>query len=153
MSGEVFNKFNNTALDLILRKHDFQNHTFKFYLTNTPPDAVAMKNKADLPGIAEGNGYTQADLVATIGSITLDGDEAVVTASGDHTITAASSTNLIPPFRYVVLYNDSDPQDALIGYWDYGFVVELKKQYERFNVGFETGELLRLRIDPLVLVE
>lgn len=147
MAGETFNKFNNAALDLLQRKHDFDAHTFKVYLTNVAPNAATMKNKADLAGIAEGNGYDQSLLAVTVTSVEADGADAVVLATNDHTITATSSTNLIPAFRYIVLYNNTDPQDALIGYWDYGSAVELKKVNEKFNLSFATAELLRLSLN------
>lgn len=144
--AEAFNKFNATALAMLKRKHDFEAHTFKLYLSNTAPDVATMVNKADLAGIAEGNGYNQAELVVTVNSVVADGADAVVNAEANHVITAASSVDLIPAFRYVVMYNDSDPLDALVGYWDYGSPVELKKANEKFNLSFSAAELVRLSL-------
>jgi hypothetical protein len=147
--AEPFNKFNAAALAMLKCKHDFENHTFKLYLSNVAPDVANMVNKADLAGIAEGNGYNQAELVVTVNSVAADGGDAVVSATADHVITATSSVDLIPQFRYVVMYNDSDPLDALVGYWDYGSPVELKKANEKFNLGFSSAELLRLSLSSV----
>lgn len=43
-------------------------------------------------------------------------------AGADVTATASAT---VPTFRYVVLYNDTDASDKLIGYWDNGSAVNL----------------------------
>ena len=43
-------------------------------------------------------------------------------AGADVTATASAT---VPTFRYVVLYNDTDASDKLIGYWDNGSAVDL----------------------------
>jgi hypothetical protein len=96
-----------------------------------------------LAGIASGNGYDQASLTVTVQSVSSDGADAVVSATADHVITA---TGVVPDFRYLVMYNDTDATDALVGYWDYGSTVSLVKTGEKLNVSFTSTELLRLTL-------
>lgn len=74
--------------------------------------------KADLAEIGAGNGYPaggtdiQNTLSETTGTATVGATDVVFTASGGS----------IGPFRYVVLYNDTQtsPADPLVAWWDYG---------------------------------
>jgi hypothetical protein len=116
-----YNKFDCFVRDLALGVHNLAaaSDTVKAALTNNnPAGSPTVETLAELPDIANGNGYTtggedaQQDVSFTGGVLTLTAVDVVWTASG-----AGLAT-----FRYVYIYNDtpSSPADPLIGYWDYG---------------------------------
>lgn len=106
-------------------------HTLKVYLSNAAPDQTADTVKADLAEITAANGYTaggadtQNDWAEVAGVASCTGVDVVWTASGGS----------FGPFRYVVLYNDSHANDALIGYWDYGSPITINAT-ETFTTDF-----------------
>lgn len=100
------------------------------YLSNTTPDVAADSVKADLAEISTGNGYTGAVDVQNAAS--QSGGTITVTAT-DFTVTASGGS--VGPFRYVVFYNDSAPNDELIGYYDYGSEITLADT-QSFTVDF-----------------
>ena len=116
-----YNKFDRFTYDVIGAKHDFNTHVFKVMLTNTAPVASNQTQSA-ITEIGTGNGYAAGGNVVTITG-TSSGATAVV--SGVDTIFTATGT--IGPFRYAVLYNDtqSDPAKPLISWWDYGSSITL----------------------------
>lgn len=129
----AFNKFNIFTDDLTAAKHDFSSHTFKVMLTNSAPIATNAI-KGDLTDITAQNGYTAGGTATTItrantsGTETIKGTDVVFTASGGS----------FGPFRYAVLYNDSQasPVKPLVGWWDYGSSISLNTS-ETFTV--DTG--------------
>lgn len=131
----TYNKFADFVEQLGLGKHNLAaaGDVLKVYLSNTAPDAAADTVKADLAEIAAGNGYTaggtdvQNTWAETGGTATLAGTDVVWTASGGS----------IGPFRYTVLYNDTQtvPADPLISWWDYGSALTLNAG-ESFTVDF-----------------
>ncbi|MEM4167842.1 MAG: hypothetical protein QXZ28_02860 [Candidatus Methanomethylicaceae archaeon] len=110
-------RFNALAEHLAKGVHNFSSHTIKIYLTNSTPDQANHSVKADLAGITEQNGYSEATL--TVG-VSRTNNVASITCSGDVQWTASGGS--FGPFRYVVMYNDTPttPADPLIAYWDYG---------------------------------
>lgn len=133
----AFNKFQDFVEQLGLKKHDLHNDVLKVFLTNEAP-LVADTVKADMAEISAGNGYTaggedsQNTYTESSGTGTLAGTDIVWTASG----------GTIGPFRYAVLYNDTQtsPADPLIGWWDYGSSITLQNG-ETFTVDFGTSIL------------
>lgn len=113
----TYNKFNVFTKDLVNGAHNFGSNTFKVELTNTAPVATNAV-KADITDITAGNGYTAGGLAMAMTVSTASGT-AKVTGTAI-TWTAAGGT--IGPFRYAVLYNDTQttPVKPLIGWWDYG---------------------------------
>ena len=111
---------------------------FKVYLSNATPSTSADAVKADLAEISSGNGYTaggndiQNAITETTGTATVTGVDVVITASGGS----------IGPFRYVVLYNDTQtsPADPLVAWWDYGSALTLLDG-ESFTVDFGASVL------------
>jgi hypothetical protein len=132
----VFNKFNQFAKDLVDGKHQFSAHTFKVMLTNTAPVSTNQV-KADLTEIAAGFGYTAGGTATTLG-VSVSGGLAKVTGA-DVVFTASGGD--IGPFRYAVLYNDTQtsPVDPLVGYWDYGAEITLATT-ESLTVVFDASE-------------
>lgn len=128
-----YNKFLVFTKDLIEGKHNFASNTFKVMLTNTAP-VNTNSVKADLTEISAGNGYTAGGTATTIASSTSSG-VAKVTGT-DIVFTASGGT--IGPFRYAVLYNDTQtsPAKPLVSWWDYGSSITLNDT-ETLTVDFD----------------
>ncbi len=132
----AYNKFQDFVERLLLAVHNFDavGHVFKIFLTNEAPLA-ADTVKADMVEITAGFGYTaggtdvQNTLAEAAGTATVTGTKVVWTAAGGS----------IGPFRYVVLYNDTDASDRLVGWWDYGSAITLLDG-ETFTVKFNNGD-------------
>ncbi len=113
----TFSKFNQFVVDLGLKVHNLDTDVLKIMLTNTAPVATNTV-KANITEISAGNGYTAGGVDAqgvwsgSSGTATLTCTNIVITASGGS----------IGPFRYAVLYNDTQasPAKPLIGFWDNG---------------------------------
>lgn len=113
----AFSKFNQFVTDLGLKVHNLDTDTLKIMLTNTAPVATNTV-KANITEISSGNGYTAGGVDAqgvwsgSSGTATLTCTNIVITASG----------GTIGPFRYAVMYNDTQtsPAKPLIGFWDNG---------------------------------
>lgn len=127
----AYNKFNDFAEQLGLKKINLDTDTLKVYLTNTAPAATdtAFGTPAE---ISAGNGYTAGGADATgvwsespAGTGQLVGTDITWTASGGS----------IGPFRYAVLYDDTSATKHLIGWWDYGSSITLASG-ESFTVDF-----------------
>lgn len=116
-----YNKFDRFTYDVIGAKHDFNTHVFKVMLTNTAPVA-SNQTLNTIVEIAAGNGYAAGGNVV---GITVSSSGATAAVSGLDTVITATGT--IGPFRYAVLYNDtqSDPAKPLISWWDYGSSITL----------------------------
>lgn len=117
----VYTKFNQFTKDLIDGKHVFGTHVYKIMLTNTAP-VNTNSIKANITELAGGNGYTAGGAVTTITGSTSGGVAKVVGTSVTFT-----ATGPLGPFRYAVLYNDTQasPAKPLVGWWDYGAPITL----------------------------
>lgn len=116
-------KFQCLGLDAGSKKHDFTADTFKWLLTNTPPNAATNAVKADLTEISPGNGYSAGGLSATVSSFTQSAGVAKVVMADSGLLTATGGS--IAAFRYAVLYNDTTSGKPLVGYADYGSALTL----------------------------
>lgn len=131
----TYQKFNQFVGDLANGKHDFSAHTFKVMLCNTAPVAT-NSIKGDLTDITAANGYVAGgQSVGTLSDTDTSGTVKFV-ASADNTFTASGGS--IGPFRYAVLYNDtqSSPAKPLVGFWDYGSAITLADG-ESFKVDWD----------------
>lgn len=142
MATSAFFKVNDFVEHLMSGVHNFSTtgvqDTFKLGLVNTGVSA-GSSDYAALTEIAAGNGYTaggatltNVSIVEASGSVTLDADNVVFTATGT-----------IPNFRYAVLYNDTPSNTVaatkpIIGYYDYGSSIGLNNT-ETFTVNFTTN--------------
>lgn len=128
----TFNKFQDFSEQLVNGAQDFDAHTYKVALSNSAPVATNTIF-SNITEISAGNGYTAGGTATTItvaevtGTTTVSGTQVVFTASGGS----------IGPFRYVVLYNDTQttPNKPLVGWWDYGSAITLADG-ETFTVKF-----------------
>lgn len=112
----TYYKFEDFVESLGLKEHNLNTDQLNCYLTNATPSASLDADKADLAEITAENGYaangsdTTNTWSETGGTATLAGTDIVETASGGS----------FGPFRYVVLFNLTHANDALIAWWDYG---------------------------------
>lgn len=118
----TYQKFNQFTDDVCKGKHDFSAHTYKVMLTNVAPVATNQV-KADITEIAAGNGYTAGGTASTITLSNASGVEKVTAQN----VTFTASGGSIGPFRYAVLYNDTQaaPVKPLVCFFDYGSSVTL----------------------------
>ena len=118
----AFVKFYAFVADIGLEKHQLNTDTLKVYLTNAAPvtSNTVYNTPADL---ATANGYTAGGEDVT-NTWSQTGGTATLAIGADIVWTASGGT--IGPFRYAVLYNDSDASKPLIGYWDYGSAITLQ---------------------------
>jgi len=129
----TYNKFECFVGDLGDKIHDLDGDVIKVYLTNATPSTSADTIKTDLAEISAEHGYAAGgdDITnvwsETAGVGTLSGTDVVITADG----------GTIGPFRYVVIYNDTQtsPADPLIAWWDYGSSITLTDG-ETFTIDF-----------------
>ena len=116
-------KFQDFVEQLGLEQHNLNTDTLKFALTNTLPVNTqtvfdAVTNHA---APAAANGYTAGghDSLNTWaesgGTATLSGTDVTITATAGG----------IGPFRYIVFYNDTNPTDMLLVYYDHGSSITL----------------------------
>lgn len=114
----TYTKFQDFVEQLGKGKHVLGTDVLKVMLTNTAP-VVTNSVKADLTEIAAGNGYTASG--TAVGGVTYTESSGTGTLAGNK-VTFTASGGSIGPFRYVVLYNDTQtsPADPLIAFWDYG---------------------------------
>jgi hypothetical protein len=134
----AFNKFQDFSEALCLGEHDLAaaGHQLKVYASNAAPDAALDADKADLAEITAENGYpaggsdAQNDMTEAAGTATVTCVDVTWTASGGS----------FGPLRYIVLYNETHANNALIGWWDYGSSVTVLDT-ETFTVNFAASTL------------
>lgn len=127
----TFNKFDTFVEYLGEGGIDFSSDTIKVMLTDTAP-VETNSTLSDITEITAENGYTAGGEDVSAAFSEADG---VASVSGsDVTWTASGGT--VGPFRYIVLYDDTNTDDALIGWWDYGSDVTLADG-ETFTVDFD----------------
>ena len=116
----TYNKFQDFTEQLLRGNHDFDSHTFKLMLTNNAPVATNTV-KSDFPEIPSGNGYISGGptlnitVQESVGTATLQANQVVITASGGN----------IGPFRYSVIYNDTQANKPLVAWYDFGQTVTI----------------------------
>jgi hypothetical protein len=117
----AFNKFDIFVQDLALKKHNLNADTLKVMLSLVAPTATNAV-KGDITEIAAGNGYTAGGNVATFtsgaqtsGVYKLVLQPVVFTASGGS----------FAAFQYATIYNATAAGLNLIGWYNYGAVVNL----------------------------
>ena len=129
----TYTKFQDFVEQVGLKEHNLNTDTFKVALTNTLPVATqttfdAVTNHA---APAAANGYTaggediQNVWSESGGTGTMTATDVVFTAAGGQ----------IGPFRYAVIYNDTNATDMLLAWYDYGSSITLEDT-ETFTVDF-----------------
>ena len=119
MPTAAFNKFNSFVAAVANKTHNLGADVLKVMLTNTAPNGTTNTKYADISAteLANGNGYTTGGATATLTSSTQTGGTYKLILAD---ITFTSVTGSMGPFRYAVLYNNTDATTpkGLIGYWD-----------------------------------
>lgn len=134
----AFNKFQQFAENLAKGVHDFTSDATSTITVALCAVAPVATNSvlADLTQISYTNLSSRvlANVTAehTTGTLKLDADDLVLTASG-----------AVATFRYIVLYDDDpvSPADPLIGWYDYGSSVTLANG-ETFTLQFDAAGIL-----------
>lgn len=130
----TFNHFNDFVEQLGLEQHQLNTDTFKAALTNVLPVATqtVFDPVTNHAAPAAANGYTTGGEDITnaysenpAGTGEMTAVDIVFTASGGQ----------IGPFRYVVIYNDTNATDMLMGWYDHGSSITLNDG-ETFTVDF-----------------
>lgn len=141
----AFNKFDVFARDVAMGVHDLSADTLKYRLSNAAP-AATMDVISCITTIATGNGWS-TDVSLTIATAEASGSTFHMDIT-DSTVEASGGA--IGAFRYVVIYNDTPATptdyvtDPLIGYYDYGTVVNLSDG-EKLVIDFdETSGVIRI---------
>lgn len=128
----VFNKLNKFVEALAEKVHNLGSDQLKIALTNTAP-AVTDGVLADLTEIAYTNlssrDLTVSGSAQTDGTYKLSITDLVLTASG----------GAVAGFRYIYIYNDTASGKELIGYYDYGSVLDLADG-DTFTVDFDDAD-------------
>ena len=123
----VLNKFRPFVAAVMNGVHDFSADTLMIALTNTVP-TVAMATLSQITEIDYTN--LSSRVITTTSSTETSGTYRLILVD---LVLIASGT--VPDFRYVVLYNDSATNKELIGWYDYGSVVQMIAT-ETFTVDF-----------------
>ncbi len=112
----------NTFFPALAADIDFENDTFRFALTNqaNEPDAATSESIVTETTVSLAN-LSGTDVI-TISSVSQSGGVASVIAA-DRSITASGGS--IGPFRYVIIYDDTNGVDQIVGWWDYGSDITL----------------------------
>jgi len=109
--------FNCIINDLFSGKHRLTD-TYKVMLSNTLPSA-SNTVYADIIEITTNANYTAGGLL--IGPLTVSNNRFIL--GSDATFVAASVT--IGPFRYMVIYNDTQTNKPLLSWYDYGYSITI----------------------------
>lgn len=118
-----------TKTEIGLGSFNLNTDTLKAALTNTAPQASdTVWNTTVYPAPAAANGYTAGghDTQNLFSAGKLTGTDIVITATAGG----------IGPFRYVILYDDTNASDKLIGYYDYGSSITLNEG-ETLTIDFD----------------
>jgi len=109
----TFNKFNQFVEDKNHGKHDFSNDTIMVALTNTLPVA----GNSILANITQ---VSYTNLSSRVLSLDSSGQAGGVYKVSFDDLTLSASGGSVGPFRYAVIYNDSQatPAKPLIGWYD-----------------------------------
>ena len=130
----AFNKFNQFQADLLLGAHRLAaaGDVVKAMLTNTAPVATNTV-KANITEITAQFGYP-AGGTDIQNDVTLRGAVGQLVGTD---VTWTASGGSFGPFRYVVLYNDTQttPAKPLIGWYDYGSSISVNDT-ESFTVDY-----------------
>lgn len=120
MAVSSFNKFQCFVADVANGVHNLGTATIKAALTNTAPVATNTI-LSNITQISAGGGYSTGGftLVRTSSSQTGGLYKLILQ---DYTFTA---TGTVGTFRYIVLYNSSNTDGNLIGWYDYGAALSM----------------------------
>lgn len=115
----AFTKFHDFLYRLGNKEIDLNSDAFKAYLSNAAPDAANHSVKADIAEIAAGNGYVAGGQALTVSwTETAPGSGIWRWSFVSPAWTAAGGA--IASHRYLIVYDDTHVNDALVGFVDRG---------------------------------
>jgi hypothetical protein len=124
-----WNKFNCFVGDVGLKLHNLNTDEIKIYLTNTAP--VAGNTVYNTPvDLSTGGGYTAGGQ-----DVLMSYSQTGGTGTATVTDVVWTATTGFGPFRYAVVYNNTEATKPLIGWIDYGSSISLGAG-ETFTVDF-----------------
>lgn len=134
----AYNKFNLFTQDVCEGAHNFASGgaTYNVMLSNTAPVATNhLYGDISANEVANGNGYTTGGISSAMSDSSTSGTETVSATSVTWTATGA-----VGPFRYVVVYNESQtsPLKPLVCWFDYGSSITMASG-DTFTVPFANG--------------
>jgi hypothetical protein len=111
-----FVKFYSFVEALAEEKHNLGSDTLKVALV-AAANAPSVSDDSLLADLTEITyTYCSARTISTVSSAQTAGTYKLVIS--DLVLTASGGS--VGPFRYIIVYNDTAPNDELIGYYDYG---------------------------------
>lgn len=113
--------FQTFPQDFLTAKHNFDVDVFRVALTNTLPNVVTAVAYTDIVEVANGGGYSTGGKTIPVGLSLVSG---VTLVFGDP-IVWTGGVGGFGPFRYAVLFNYSQADQRLIGYWAYPSSISL----------------------------
>jgi len=123
MTEGEFHYFHSFIADAMNGVFDLERDTLKVMLTNTKPSPLD-RYREDIEEIEPGNGYRRGGEKLHILYSSQEGGIYSLIPREDVVFTP-KSRKFIGPFRYVVLYDDTAHRNNLIGWWEYGFSVQI----------------------------
>lgn len=139
----AFTKFESFLTDIAEGSvHDLTVDSLGVFLTNQTPDSAVDTIKADYTEIGTGGGYSGA-VTLTINSRGIVSGEYVIAPSGPYVWTGVGAG--FGPLQYAVLYNVTEANNKLIGYWDYPTAITVVSDGETLTLNItQTDGLLKL---------
>lgn len=134
----------NTWVDYLCKGAvNLSTDSIKAMLTNTAPVATNAKySDISATELATGNGYTAGGAVVAGTGVT---NAAGVESFAANASTWTSNTGSMGPFRYIVYYDDTSVDKAIIGSYDYGSSITLNGAAgESFTITPAGGDLFTL---------
>jgi hypothetical protein len=113
--------FQTFPQDFLTAKHNFDVDVFHVALTNTLPSVVTAVAYPDIVEVANGGGYLTGGKtipvdLSLVGGVTLVFGDPIVWTGG---------VGGFGPFQYAVLFNYSQADQRLVGYWAYPSSISL----------------------------
>lgn len=115
-----FTKFHSFIQRLGNKEIDLDTDVFKAYLSNVAPNAATHSNKNDIQEIQQGSGYLTGGKQLQSVTWTEIGTDTGIWRWTAADISWTASGGDIAPHRYLIIYDDTHPNDALVGYVDRG---------------------------------
>ena len=138
MTGKFYH-FDSFIADAMNGMFDLRRDTLKVMLTNFEP-SINAHYREDIEEIESGNGYKKGGETLQVDSSSQDSGLYRLIAKSDVVFTP-KGRKFIGPFRYAVIYDDTAHKNNLIGWWDYGYEVQINLGTGPFRVeaGSEHG--------------
>jgi hypothetical protein len=116
----TFTKFHSFIQRLGNKEIDLDTDVFKAYLSNVAPNAATHTDKSHITEISGGNGYSTGGVTLTAVTWAETGTDTGIWRWSAADISWTASGGDIAAHRYLIIYDDTHANDALVGYVDRG---------------------------------